>query len=359
MIKENFQHGINLGGWLSQTDCLPTILKNSRDLKNHFDSFINISDIERIAGWGMDHVRLPIDYRYISDHENSADGFINIFDYIDRCLEWCEQFGLNVILDLHDMEGNVYGAMDKPMPLLIDDVLIKRFIDIWISLTIKYKDYSGCVLMFELLNEVSDSTGFLWTELYSNTVKEIRKIDHERPILIGSNEQNSVFRLKELRLLNDKNVCYNFHFYDPQHFTHQKAHFSPEMILYDRSIKYPGTIDGFTEFLLEHREFIPKYSHVCMEEKINEDTLNALLKDAIDFSNYSNCELYCGEFGVITTADDETIANWLNDCMNIFDRNKIGHAIWNYKELDFGIIDINNRIKSEAVIDVISQRTYR
>ena len=46
---EGFQRGVNLGGWVSQ--CV------SRD-KEHFDTFITKKDIEQIAGWGLDHVRL-------------------------------------------------------------------------------------------------------------------------------------------------------------------------------------------------------------------------------------------------------------------------------------------------------------
>ena len=47
-----FQRGINLGGWLSQ--CTPT--------KEHYDTFITEQDLRTIASWGLDHVRLPIDY---------------------------------------------------------------------------------------------------------------------------------------------------------------------------------------------------------------------------------------------------------------------------------------------------------
>lgn len=47
-----YQHGVNLGGWLSQSDYT----------KQHLENFIREEDIERIASWGLDHVRLPFDY---------------------------------------------------------------------------------------------------------------------------------------------------------------------------------------------------------------------------------------------------------------------------------------------------------
>lgn len=48
-------------------------------------------------------------------------------------------------------------------------------------------------------------------------------------ILVGSSGKNSVVYLKELELIEDPLVCYNFHYDEPQVFTHQQAGFSEEM----------------------------------------------------------------------------------------------------------------------------------
>ena len=47
-----FQGEVNLGRWLSQCRMYD---------HDYFKTFITVGDIEQIAGWGMDHVRLPID----------------------------------------------------------------------------------------------------------------------------------------------------------------------------------------------------------------------------------------------------------------------------------------------------------
>ena len=52
---EGYQRGVNLGGWLSQ---------RSRE-KEYLDSFITEEDIEKIASWNCDHVRLPVDFENI------------------------------------------------------------------------------------------------------------------------------------------------------------------------------------------------------------------------------------------------------------------------------------------------------
>ena len=51
-IFENFQKGVNLGGWISQF---------AKYDKEHFDTFITEKDIEYIASLGFDHVRVPVD----------------------------------------------------------------------------------------------------------------------------------------------------------------------------------------------------------------------------------------------------------------------------------------------------------
>lgn len=345
MLYEQFGNGINIGGWLAQYDCFNPSPKNREELEAHLQSFIKEENIAQIASWGLDHIRLPIDYRVLTETEESLIDCKTAFEYLDKCLDWCEKYHLNVILDLHHAEGNIYGMMDKPMPLLAEEGLRQKFIGIWEMLAEHFKKRKTPVLMFELLNEVSDGSGYLWNELYKATINAIRTIDKDRYILVGSNEQNSPFRLKELELLEDENVFYNFHFYDPQVFTHQQAHFSEEMTAFHRKIHYPDSISDFTEFLLENREYIPKYAHVAMEKEVSKDTMKILLKDALDFVRYSGKQLYCGEFGVINAADAADAAAWLLDVRQLLDENKIGHAIWNYKELDFGFVDLHNEIK--------------
>ena len=63
-IFEGYQRGVNLGGWLSQ--CV------SYDEK-HFEGFITKKDIETIASYGLDHVRLPVDYDVFMKEQSGQD----------------------------------------------------------------------------------------------------------------------------------------------------------------------------------------------------------------------------------------------------------------------------------------------
>ena len=91
-MLEGYRKGINLGGWISQ-------YKRYLMHERHFDDFITLRDIERIAQWGFDHVRLPFDYDILEDDSKPGIYSEKGFSYIDCCLEWCERCGLNVVRD--------------------------------------------------------------------------------------------------------------------------------------------------------------------------------------------------------------------------------------------------------------------
>ena len=37
-------------------------------------------------------------------------------EYLDRCIGWCADYGLHAVIDLHNIEGHVYGQMEIPTP---------------------------------------------------------------------------------------------------------------------------------------------------------------------------------------------------------------------------------------------------
>lgn len=83
---EGYMRGINLGGWLSQC---------AEYSEGHYSSFITENDIKTISEWGLDHIRLPVDYNVIEDEDGRV--LPNGYKHIDDCIEWCEKYGLNVI----------------------------------------------------------------------------------------------------------------------------------------------------------------------------------------------------------------------------------------------------------------------
>ena len=77
-------------------------------------------------------------------------------------------------------------------------------------------DASGAYPFSDIAGErydFSHTESLLWNKLYKRCIDRIRSVDPYRWILVGSNGQNSVVYLKELEMMDDPAVFYNFHYY--------------------------------------------------------------------------------------------------------------------------------------------------
>lgn len=298
---DGYKKGVNLGGWLSQ--CCHTI--------EHYDSFIGRKDIERIASWGLDHVRLPIDYNLVEDAEGNT--LEKGYSYIDSAIEWCGEFGLKLVLDLHKTAGFSFDKGEKESGFFENDALRERFYRLWEKLAARYGKYSDRVA-FELLNEVTDKSYItVWNEAIYGCIEKIRAIAPDTTIIVGSYWNNSPDALPDLVKPYDDNVVLSFHCYDPLVFTHQGADWVDNF-----DVSSPKSFD--------EKEINPEYF---------EGRFSAALKTAEKYG----AALYCGEYGVIDRASPQDALEWYKAINAAFSRFGISHSAWNYKQKDFGLSD--------------------
>jgi aryl-phospho-beta-D-glucosidase BglC (GH1 family) len=169
----HYTAGVNLGGWLSQYQNYD---------HSHFKSFITEQDIQRIASWGMDHIRLPVDYPVLEADSQPFHYLESGLVYLDLCLAWCKKAGLGLIIDLHKAPG--YGFDHPSASSLFDDPLKQeRFLALWVELARRYKS-EGSHLTFELLNEIVLPTSLPWNLLANRAIQAIRGIDQQRIIIL-------------------------------------------------------------------------------------------------------------------------------------------------------------------------------
>lgn len=323
---EGFQKGINLGGWLSQ--CVHT--------KEHYDSFIRKSDIQRIAESGADHVRLPVDYNLVQDKQGE---FIpENFRYIDDCIEWCGEYRLNLVLDLHKTAGYSFDAGEKESGFFESEELIGRFLKLWERLAQKYGGYSDRVA-FELLNEVvEERENEPWMRIAERAVKVIRKYASKTYILIGSYWNNSVLTVKYIAKPFDDHIVYNFHCYEPLIFTHQGASWVQGMPR-DFRISYPVSKEEYEKASAIFGEGFHGTDWAVGDNGFDTGYYENLFRGAIEAAERNNVMLYCGEYGVIDLADAESRDRWYRDIETVLEKHGIGRAAWNYKKMNFGIFD--------------------
>ncbi len=68
-------------------------------------SFFGPADAELLAGIGLNHVRLPINYRHFEDDESPFEIKEEGFRHLDRVIDLCADAGLYTIIDLHAVPG--------------------------------------------------------------------------------------------------------------------------------------------------------------------------------------------------------------------------------------------------------------
>lgn len=298
---KGFKKGVNLGGWISQFDKYD---------KKHFDSFITEKDIRYISEIQFDHVRVPVDYNVLEDEEGNLkeDGFL----YLEKCREWSEKYGMNMLIDLHECFGYSFDPlkdMDREK-FFYDEKLQERFFKLWKEIAVRFKDHPEQVA-FEPLNEVVlESVKDAWNGIARRFIELIRSISEDAYIVIGGVMYNNVRTVKYLDIAPDEKTVYNFHCYDPFKFTHQGAYWVEEMPSDFRTV-YTG----------------------------NESYFEEIFAPAIEKAEKDNVPLYCGEYGVIDLADPREKLRWFKDIHGVFRKHGIGHALWNYKEKDFGLVD--------------------
>lgn len=302
MLKRMGIHrGVNLGGWLSQCDY-------SAERLNHF---IEEEDFARIAAWGLDHVRIPVDYNVLEDEHGGYDA--PGWERLDFAFAACGKYGLKAVLDLHKTAGFSFDKGEMETGFFGNGGYQERFFRLWEELARRY----GCLdqrVVFELLNEVTKSEFIgVWNRVAGEAIRRIRVYAPNTVILVGSYHHNAAEAVKDLAAPPDDRVVYNFHCYEPLAYTHQGAYW---VDILDRAARIPFTESGVTETYFDER-----------------------WSSALDAAERNHTGLYCGEYGMIDVVPPEDALEWFKAIHAAFERHGIARCAWSYKGMDFGIGD--------------------
>ena len=338
MRFEGYMHGINFGGWFSQCD----------HSEKRYDNFIKEADFERVARWGFDHVRIPVDYELVLNEDLTyrEDGFKRIKD----CIDWCEKYNLHMILGLHKTMGFSFDAGENENGFFENEHYQQIFYDLWEEFA---KRFNRKHVAFELLNEVSrKSYCEVWNRIIRKTIEVIRKHAPETKILVGGYHNNSIEAIKDLDEPYDKNIVYNFHCYSPLVFTHQGAYWIDNMKP-DFRLPFENTYGDYIKATREN-VFEGFEDHFKKEEEmIDVSYFTDMFKEAVEIAQKYGVPLYCGEFGVIDRADTTESEKWFECITKAFDQFDIGRALWSYKEMDFGLVDAHYDGIRNKIIELV------
>lgn len=231
--------GIGLGGWLVPEGYMfnmsgfansPTEIKNKiievvgeanteiifEEFRNNF---ITETDIDSIASWGFNNIRLPMHYELLTPRSEPYVYTESGFALIDSLITWCKKRDIYLILDLHAAPGGQSAEpisdYDPLYPSLWDSEENKaRTVDLWREIATRYVD-EETIAGYDLLNEPA------WGELGPNNIdlrnlyiritNAIRTVDTNHIVYIEGNWFATDFT--GLTPPWDDNMSYSFHKY--------------------------------------------------------------------------------------------------------------------------------------------------
>lgn len=79
------------------------------DLEEHRRTCVTREDFRRIRACGLNAVRLPIGYWVVLGPSHGDPYFGPALAFVDRAVKWAEEFGLQILLDLHGAPGGESG----------------------------------------------------------------------------------------------------------------------------------------------------------------------------------------------------------------------------------------------------------
>ena len=294
--------GIGLGGWMLQEPYMFNYI-GAADAQYDFkeklvefigqentdaffqawlENFVTEEDINLLASWGFNSVRLPMHYElftYSIQNEpvQGQNTWLDTgFNIVDQLLDWCEQNQMYLILDLHAAPGGQGYNSDisdynPNYPSLWESVENQnKTIALWGEIANRYND-EPWIGGYDLLNETNWNLGT--NELrnfYIQVTDAIRAHDQDHIIFIEGNWFANDF--SGLTPPWDDNMVYSFHKY--------------------WSYNSPTSLDW-----------------------------------VLDIKNQYNYPLWMGESGENSNA-------WFTDAISLFEQNDIGWAFWPWKKIE-------------------------
>lgn len=212
------------------------------------------SSYKELAEMGFNCVRFYINYQLFEDDKRPYKYKKTGFDWLDKNIRWAKKYGIGVIINMHCPQGG-YQSQGTGMALWTDRSNQKRLTALWSEIAARYAD-EPAVWGYGLINEpyvpLKDSMEetFGQYETYtSELVKAVRRASPYQAIFVeclcsakdinGGKQADWEWFVPEntFPYIDDDNIVYEFHCYEPFHFTHQNAEWAGT---YGITMTYPS-----------------------------------------------------------------------------------------------------------------------
>ena len=318
---QHLRRGINASEWFAQ----------SRDYSvQRLSTYTTLDDIALIHKLGFDHVRLSIDPAIFDCR--AAWQACDTVKMLDSVVAKAVSENRAIIIDLHPNS-------EYKHQLSTDNFAAERFRLLWGSIADHFASLNPDLLMFEILNEPETRDPYRWSGIEERALQEIRLHATKHTVIVTGMQYSDIGDLIMLPQINDDNLIYNFHYYEPHIFTHQGASWGVPFWINLRDVPYPLTPESVGKAVAEQRDAVPKWELTEAGYGYwNRDRIAGEMRFAGNWAKARHLPLTCNEFGVYRNhSDPDARAHWIEDVRTSLEQNNIGWTMWDYRG-GFGVV---------------------
>jgi aryl-phospho-beta-D-glucosidase BglC (GH1 family) len=312
----HLRRGINLSHWFAQ----------SADYsKAHLELHTTGEDIALIKSLGFDHVRLTLEPAPLLNSDDAGTLRAEHLKYLDNALDLILNNGLAVIVDIHPSD-------DFKVRLNSNERQIEAFGKFWRALAQHLSTRDPERVFLEVINEPMVEDGYRWLGMQAKLIAAIRSGAPLHTIVASGHRWSGIPELLFLLPYADRNIIYNFHFYEPFAFTHQGATWAGANVPLYKNVPYPSSTESVSKILDTIEDEPARYNLL----RYGEDGWNAARIDreigvAAAWAAKYQVPLTCNEFGAyrrFAPAADRAV--WIRDLRTALEKYGIGWTMWDY-----------------------------
>ncbi|HLJ70870.1 MAG TPA: cellulase family glycosylhydrolase [Roseiarcus sp.] len=305
---------------------------------------------------GMSHVRLPFLGEAAMARFAERDRIKTALDDLDRALDLLLDLDFAVSVDMHP--GGDFQRLHRAEP----DVAYDALAEAWRIIAARIARRPPERVFAELLNEpnVDDA---IWREQAARLAAALRADLPATTLIAGPAPYQRVEALAAWRPLDDGNVVYAFHYYDPMLFTHQGMTWDPSDPLSRLAgVPYPArrgdpSIARLVETLKERGDtlLVDAFDR-ALARPWTKETIEAQFAPLAAWSRAHSAPVILNEFGVLRfKAPRAARLEWLRDVREAAEASGFGWAHWDYRE-GFGLLDEQGRPDRELIDALLPPR---
>jgi endoglucanase len=321
--------GVNLNDWFTHAA--------ADSARLDVDSgFTTRDDLRKIRALGFRHVRLPVAPEPMFDEGNPDRIEGPRLAALDRALDAIVAESLAVIVDLHPAQGGTFKRR-----LADDDAHVRAVARFWRALARHLSTRDPELVFLEVMNESEVKDRARWAAVQRTLIAAMREGAPRHTLIATGARWGSVKDLALLEPLADRNVVYDFHFYDPYEFTHQGATWAVDRWAQLRSLPYPSSVERVVPTLGMIGTTSAKMTALSYGTKgWDADMLAERLAAVSGWAERYGVRVMCGEFGALRqAAPPADRVRWLRDVRTLLERDSIGWSVWDYASAGFGLVD--------------------